>query len=849
MKKIALICVISLLSALLLPFSSYAAVKTKINSEFLYELGICARDVSKTERITRGEFAEYIAYIYYGGKSEFNREDAIKLMIEKGFIDMASSGNFEPNLPIRNDVAAKAAVELLGHGFKVKTADDYWYVATQLKLVNAMRPTTFLSGGELVKLLTGILDADALVAESPGNTLTSFKVVKGCEAFFDIQKVKGQVTAAGGRSLSDKKPAGDGMARIDGKLFETDFPMEDLLGLKVAAYVRMSDDMIIYAEDISTEKVYITDDILDRNRTTLREIVTEDENGKVKEYSIATNAEVIINNDGYFGYSLSDLLIEYGSITLVDNNHDRVYDVVRIESYRVLAVNYTENTNMSIGDFYGNDINDLAELDGVTVTRDGREAFFSEIMQDDVVGVAIDMGGNYAKIVATSDSITGRVEGIEDDEITVDGTLYKLAPKYISAPVSNKIAIAMGDTITATLDMYGRIAYVKKAQSGNLRYGYLTNIFLDDGQGTAEMKIFTENDEFATYSVSRRAKLNSGTEMSNSNIRNEFFTTPATPNKATPQLIKYRINKDNEIMAVYTADDTDKFKEDYKFTDDPTDTDASKRRWRTEMSGGRVVVGRKISGLGGGPNDGDFLYNSQTVVFRVPKADRYDKEEEYYIADKLLNSSSEYAKIKISAFDVDEFGYVKAILCQPYEDVSTAPPADTKDGAIFVLSKIVETINADNEPIIKLIGLDRSSEQEYVVEQSNFDLVRNTDGSYKYQKGDAVFVVTDFVTDYAVNVVMLGNKATSSAVLGTGNGDSKGVWYYEAVRGKVENRLGSTLKVKVGTIYNVFQATGASFFVVEDGAVRYGSAGDVRIGDEIILRARAGVVKEVIIYR
>lgn len=830
MKKTAIICIISLLLALFLPFSVYARTDTGTNAELLTALGICQDKVTLQQTVTRGEFAEYIANIYYGGKTAVTREKAVELVMDMGYMDMASSGEFEPDIPIRNDVAAKAAVELLGYGFKVKTASDYWTVAAQMKLVNGMKHTAFLSGEELVKLLTSLMEADACVMLSAGNGQTQYKLVKAYEAFFDVTKVEGQVTAAEGRSLSDSKAAGTGMARIDGKLYETKYPLEDFLGLNVEAYVRMTDDLIIYAADDSTDKIYITDDILNRDKSTIRQIVADKENGGTKSYNLAADVEVIINNDGYFAYTLSDLLIDYGSITLVDNDGDSRYDVVRVESYQMLAVNYIENTNMSIGDFYGNDINDLAELDGVTVTRNGKAAYFSEIMQDDIVGVAIDKGGNYAKIIATSETASGVAEAVDEDEITLDGVVYKLAPAYQKVPDEKKIAISTGDTLTVALDMYGRIAYVKRSMTGSLRYGYMTKAFASEVDDSFEVKIYTDSGEFVTYPVSYKAKLNSTEEFSLDNMRSVFCSSG---NTVVPQLVKYRINADNEITAIFSQGST-KLTRDFDFAQ------------RAEISGSRVLS-----------DGGDFMYNSSTVIFSVPDPDPAvdSDEEDYAIVRRALNSSTEYEYTEIAAYDVDEFGYAKAIVSRTSADLgATINDNILRDTEIFVVKKVMHTVNSDNEPIIKLIGLDKESEKEYVIRQNKFSLVDGTGSKPKIERGDALIILTDFVTDYVVDVHVVCDASSSNYSI-TKKKISSGVPYYEVMRGKVHNRLGATLKTSAvkspvnNSDYQLYPATGACVFVVEDGEVRYGSMGDVRIGDDVLVRSRAGVIWEVIIYR
>ncbi|MBQ7793950.1 MAG: hypothetical protein IJ366_05455 [Clostridia bacterium] len=817
MKKIAYLCILSIIISLFGNYTVLAQSSAEYDAKMLEVLGITDGEIADGY-VTRGQFAVYIAQIANGGK-KVTEAEAIKLMLEEGWINNAASGEFEADMAIRNDVAAKALVDLLGYSFKVDSADDYWTVAGELKINGGMSKTALLTAENCGKMLENALDAYALEFLGASGESVEFTRVKAIKFFFDLRVIEGDVDAVGGTSVTGAGGVGTGRVKISGNVFDCEYDMANLLGLSVTAYIRNSDNTVIYAKDDSRNLVVITDDKLDRDETTKNEIAVKDSN---RTYKLEGEVDVILNNDGVFGYTLADLLPDYGSLTLIDNDGNGRFDVVRVMSYQAVAVNFIDATTKSIGDFYGNNIKDLAELDEVTVTKNGKPIYFSEILQDDVVGVAFDRSGERAEIVVSSDKINGMVESMDESEgeIVIDGVTYDIAPFFLKLKDGVKPVIKLGDNVTVTLDIYGRAAYIKKSTSGTLRYGYMLRAYdLDNGE--KGVKIFADDGMMYTYGVNERAKLDKGLEYSKENIMKMFENDGFN---VTPQLVKYRINADNEIMRLYSSN-SDQLSCDFAFAQ-------------------RAESGNRILSSGGG----DFIYDNSTVIFSVPHPTLTDvTDEDYRVTKKAINTS--YTYTQIAGYDVDEFGIAKAMVSR-----STASQDakfndnDRRDTAILVVSKVITMVNADGDEVMVLRGFDKDEEKEYYFKPEKFSLLANV------EKGDAVLCLKDYVTEYVVDLEIL-NKASEKKYGVVTKKVSSGIPYYETIRGRVYNRLGSTLKIsdklspKTTTDYKLYPATGAAVIIVEGGNPRYGNIGEVCIGDEIFLRTRASVVWEIIIYR
>ena len=72
----------------------------------------------------------------------------------------------------------------------------------------------------------------------------------------------------------------------------------------------------------------------------------DDENDKQKTAEISMNASMIYNGVAYPGYSLAELKIKSGYMTLIDNGSDKVYDIITIVEYDDRYVtSYDKNSN------------------------------------------------------------------------------------------------------------------------------------------------------------------------------------------------------------------------------------------------------------------------------------------------------------------------------------------------------------------------------------------------------------------------------------------------------------------------------------------------------------------------
>ena len=250
MKKIAYLCLVSIITLLfnnLCVFSQETVISN--DAQMLAALGICSEDIQSKETVSRGEFSKYLLNIYNGGKKSVSDEEAVSFAVDNGYINNASSGNFEADMAIRNDVAAKAVVDFLGHSYKVQDAADYWVVAGSLELVYGMNRYDLLTGENCVKLLIGLLEADAHVFKGMDGEDFVFEKTEALDAYYDLSLIKGQVVAVENRSLINQNTVGVNCVKINNRIYEYQYDMTEFLGLNVKAYVRDEDGMVLYASD------------------------------------------------------------------------------------------------------------------------------------------------------------------------------------------------------------------------------------------------------------------------------------------------------------------------------------------------------------------------------------------------------------------------------------------------------------------------------------------------------------------------------------------------------------------------------------------------------------------------
>ena len=798
-------------------------------------LGICSPEILEKETITRGEFAQIAINFQNSGSfsalsdTKFSdvpktheNSGAIAALTDLGYINGDENGKFNPNEPILVSHAVKIMVEILGYGFYTDGIPDYLFQAQSLGLLAGVNTNGSLSGEACVQLLANALEAKTLVPSKIGSQVELAKE-KAIEAFYDLNRVSGVVQAIGDLSLTGAYGNIGDSAVVDGVTYDNEYDeLRTLLGYQVSLYVRNTDQTIIYAQPRKNSSVTVIDKDIVKSDCSMKTLAVLDENGREIYYDFDDEVDVIYNGNGYYAYTLEDILPEYGSVTMIDNDNDGEYEVVRVENYLTAAVNSADFENYRILDLYGRTYPEMKDVKELYITKNGKKALFSDMFQGDVAGIGMDKDGKYANVVISNQKANGIVQTVSEKEITIGNETYEFAPSFTNLVESVRPALRPGDKINATLDIYGRIAYVKK-NSDRLEYGYLINVEKKSVYGY-EIKLLTEAGSVEIYPVADDAKIDDKAKVDEENLIKYFSETSKI---ISPTLIKYRLNAEGEISRLY-SESSGLFVRDFDY------------KKRSEAGGARVFS-----------DDGDFVYDMSTVIFNVPDPDYVEEcEDSEYTSPKNVTSYVDYNTSEVAAFDVNEFGVAGAVVKRSTVFRSRTMTADEKRVLpILVVTEIRESVNPKGDDIKMVCGYDRSGKQTYAVREENYSLLSDV------EPGDAIICLVDGITNYLVDLYMVNKRSNTTYNIQKDKVGSGNIAYYEVVFGKVYNRYGDILKTSYITSpsrpmdYKLFPASGCVVMVVNSkNKVRYGTLSEVGIGSTVLIRASASAVWEIILY-
>jgi uncharacterized membrane protein len=136
--------------------------------------------------------------------------------------------------------------------------------------------------------------------------------------------------------------------------------------------------------------------------------------------------------------------IDKGFVRFVDNNDDKIYDLVVINKWSTGIVESVNTKEQVINLKMGEPAIDL-EDNPVRIMKNGAEVSLEELKQGDVLLYTITEGNNslFIRIYATAKNINGTIDSIwedgEDTYIEISGEEYKASPYIMDMIDKGKI--------------------------------------------------------------------------------------------------------------------------------------------------------------------------------------------------------------------------------------------------------------------------------------------------------------------------------------------------------------------------------------------------------------------------
>lgn len=748
MKKILIS--IFLAAAMILTNISVMAEKSENEKykeaiEFLSMLNIISvqeenDDFSAQTDVTREEFCIYLSRAFkVKGSYETNvfsdlSQDSglsqyIQALYEKGVVS-GYGGAFRPKDFITYNEAIKMLVSILNYDYAASVGgypDGYLRTASDLRITDKVHGANRITKGVAAQLIYNALNAPLM--EVAGITMGDISFKSNSDKsvlmeLYDIYEGKGVVMANEVSAFTAPvRVLKSGEVQIDNTVYKIGNSNADkLLGHYIKFYYLVSDDdeeyeIVKIIEDKSEEIVINSSHIIDYEVAT-RTYKYEDENGKIKNITLDDDFLVMYNHD----YPISNFTKEMmnpdlGRVKLISGGNGKNYSAVMIEEYENHIVSATDEKSETIYFSDGkNENNRRRELK--IYDSNGQEIEISAINKWDVASVLCSSDRRKATVFISKNSIEGKVTkkgDASDPRVEIDGESY-----YVDTTVLSNIRV--GKSAVFYFDYCGIIAGIKDIDSSDLRYAYVTEeakMDEDYGENSEErayVRLFDQDGTEKKLHMAKRVLINDASEKNQEVIKNTWNSIVTSDKK----IVKYKLNSDGEINALYT------------YTDG--------REYIRQLFSGTAYWNLKQRSFGG-----KVTMANDAIVFIIPGTDVKD----YKISGVNMFVNDKEASVTVYTMGDNVYGEV---IVRNLSNTSYERP-------IGIVTKVIDTLDEDEEISKKVTIMYNGSKEEFMLTKNEIlgnvsvgDVVKiSLDHNNKIQNFLMVYDDKNFIDTYTEN--------------------------------------------------------------------------------------------------
>ncbi len=516
----------------------------------LSDLGIISSEFTHDSLITRGELADVLrAMMNYSSSSAVTEQTfddvlanhkyaaSIALVAKAGLMNGDGNGNFRPDDNVSMPEAVTVLVKLLGYGVEADAKggypSGYLSVAAELDIANGGASSSAAPIGRDVfyKLVYNTLLTEINERTNYGND-DSYTFKQGdllISQYFGIYIDEGVLTANNIKNINSDNRLKDGEIAVDGVKYKLDVAIPDRIGFSYRVFYKKdgSDKVVVSCQEMANEVVKLSPDGLDFDPLTISYtyLLTD----KLKIYSLAGNVKVLYNNSVLKSNMDTLAVPSNGSVTLINNNDDKKYDVVIIEEYDNIVVDYYSAYKQTLyqrADVYAGGTKEYVFYDYDAVygyDESGNTIDPTSLTKNTIVSVMENQSKDMLYLKASTATVAGvatQMRQTAGTEIEVLGNWYSFAGD-VKFDIST---LDIGAAYTFYLDCSNKIAFASKTvDSANCGYVLrVGNISSGLSEGYC-LELLLNNSATAVYRLARGINV---TYHDGSAVRSERMTPP-----------------------------------------------------------------------------------------------------------------------------------------------------------------------------------------------------------------------------------------------------------------------------------------------------------------------------------
>lgn len=665
--------------------------------------------------ISRGQYAYVLAEIMgYGNDGGTDGDSdiyggAIAYLAELNVIAAENSKNFRPDDKLLFDDMIDPAIRALGYE---------QYAAALSKNISAGN----LMAAKRIGILDGISDGGRYVSAD-----TAFAFLKQAAlasvleygyiynnsvkytnndsstllyTYTGISYVDGIMTDNGITSLTGGTEHNDNIT-VNGVKMHCDktYKYAHLIGMYTEAYYKNdTPKTLLYAAASDGDNKTVTVDAeqldTDDGKFSAYNIVYTD-GKRTQNIKLAPDADVIYNGAALTMYTASSVKIKQGSIRAATVDGNSKCSVLWINEYEDYVVNgtsedtlYLRGRKMEKSDY------------GKLIVRIGSEVYdnFSFISPGSVVSVAVSHNNECAEVIASSNTVKGTVlsRGENDygtDVYEIDGVQYKLSESMLDE-IASKIPGAelpeIGAFYYAKLNYENKIVMITRLYEDMWQTAYCVGVSKDESARKGNVKAFlvmSDGKKLTPY-FAEKVKVNGdkkidADEMTDGSKKSYFFTSDGNPIR---QPVHIKFNRDGNLSEIETPIEcTSEYGYDKKVFSKDAHLDGGAYRGKNQRS------------------IGVYTLSADALVIEDPNKSKPDSYSTDKISVKTAASVADGQMNNCDIYDLDE-KFAADILV--YEDSEVDLEEST---TLFIIDKITNTLNGDDETVKKVYGYSSSS--------------------------------------------------------------------------------------------------------------------------------------------
>ncbi|MCK9479136.1 MAG: S-layer homology domain-containing protein [Firmicutes bacterium] len=360
--------------------------------------------------------------------------------------------------------------------------------------------------------------------------------------YYGMEKSSGILQTVGSMTTESGRKVSEGMVMIDEVTYASNANILKCLGCSVTFYY--TDDgynkeiKAIYITPNRNEiKVIKSRDIIEAKETAEGISIRYMENGNYESKELFEQAKKVLYNNGLLmEYMASDFHPSLGTVTLIDNNNDGVYDIAFIKNYKIYVAGAANSYAESIFVKYGKGSLNLGQSNIKKYSikyADGTDAKIEDINEWDILCVleTTEMQAERIyEVIIVRESFNGKVTEVGKDEIIIDGAAYELSESYIAAAAAlpeEAPEIKLYSEGTFYKDIDGKIAAFNPLTNEGEGYAYAYKLASEKGlSGKAKLKMLLQSNKWETLKIADKLSYN-GSRINSETLKDdETFVMP-----------------------------------------------------------------------------------------------------------------------------------------------------------------------------------------------------------------------------------------------------------------------------------------------------------------------------------